>query len=82
MAQCSRDAPYDNESFLKLINTEFVNDIENLLSRSSAKLVQNFDGMIPKLKEREEEIDKKFDRCNNKNHARNQVKNGMLGAKQ
>lgn len=43
------DAPYDNESFLKLINTDLVNDIANLLSRTTAMLVQNFGGELPKL---------------------------------
>ena len=52
------DAPYDNESFLKLINTELVNDIANLLSRTSAMLVQNFDGVLPKLSNNVLDIDK------------------------
>lgn len=43
------DSPYDNETFLKLINSDLVNDIANLLSRTSAMLVQNFDGVLPKL---------------------------------
>ena len=43
------DAPYDNETFIKLINTDLVNDLANLLSRTSAMLVQNFDGVLPKL---------------------------------
>ncbi len=51
------DAPFDNESFLKLINTELVNDIANLLSRTSAMLVQNFDGELPKLSGKFEDID-------------------------
>ena len=42
------DAPYDNETFIKLINTDLVNDLANLLSRTSAMLVQNFDGVLPK----------------------------------
>ncbi len=52
------DAPYDNESFLKLINTELVNDLANLLSRTSAMLVQNFDGELPKLSNNVLDIDK------------------------
>ena len=52
------DAPYDNESFLKLINTDLVNDLANLLSRTSAMLVQNFDGNLPKLSKNVQEIDK------------------------
>lgn len=43
------DAPYDNETFIKLINTDLVNDLANLLSRTSAMLVQNFNGVLPKL---------------------------------
>ena len=51
------DAPYDNESFLKLINTDLVNDLANLLSRTSAMLVQNFDGILPKLSKNVQKID-------------------------
>ena len=43
------DAPYENEAFIKIINAELVNDLANLLSRTSAMLVQNFDGVLPKL---------------------------------
>lgn len=52
------DAPYDNESFLKLINTELVNDLANLLSRTTAMLVQNFDGELMPLSQNVIEIDK------------------------
>ena len=51
------DAPYDNESFLKLINTDLVNDLANLLSRTSAMLVQNFEGKLPKLSNNLQEVD-------------------------
>ena len=51
------DAPFDNESFLKLVNTDLVNDIANLLSRTSAMLVQNFEGVLPKLSGKLEPID-------------------------
>lgn len=54
------DSPYDNESFLKLINTDLVNDLANLLSRTSAMLVQNFDGVLPKLSECENHLDKEL----------------------
>ena len=54
------DAPYDNETFIKLINTDLVNDIANLLSRTSAMLVQNFDGVLPKLSSHAEKIDKEL----------------------
>lgn len=43
------DAPYDNLSFLQAINSDLVNDIANLLSRTSAMIVQNFEGKLPKL---------------------------------
>ncbi|MGN1212789.1 MAG: methionine--tRNA ligase [Christensenellales bacterium] len=45
------DAPYDNESFVKAINTDLVNDIANLLSRTSAMMVQNFEGRLQPLGE-------------------------------
>lgn len=51
------DAPYDNETFLKTINTDLVNDLANLLSRTSAMLVQNFDGVLPKLSKNVQEVD-------------------------
>lgn len=52
------DAPYDNESFLKLINTDLVNDLANLLSRTSAMLVQNFDGVVQPLSKNVLDVDK------------------------
>lgn len=51
------DSPYDNETFLKLINSDLVNDLANLLSRTSAMLVQNFDGVLPNLSSNVETID-------------------------
>lgn len=54
------DAPYDNESFLKLINSDLVNDLANLLSRTSAMLVQNFEGVVPELTDRVEQIDEEL----------------------
>lgn len=41
------DSPYDNETFLKAINSDLVNDLANLLSRTSAMIVQNFEGVVP-----------------------------------
>lgn len=52
------DAPYDNDLFLSAINTDLVNNLANLLSRTSAMLVQNFDGVLPKLSSKIEPIDK------------------------
>lgn len=43
------DAPYDNDSFLQSVNGDLVNDLANLLSRTSAMIVQNCDGIIGKL---------------------------------
>ena len=54
------DSPYDNEIFLKLINSDLVNDLANLLSRTSAMLVQNFDGELQPLSNDEKEIDKEL----------------------
>ena len=54
------DSPYDNEIFLKLINSDLVNDLANLLSRTSAMLVQNFDGELKPLSSDEKEIDKEL----------------------
>lgn len=51
------DAPYDNESFLKLINNDLVNDLANLLSRTSAMMVQNFDGKLMPLSKNVQEVD-------------------------
>ena len=70
------DAPFDNESFIKLINTDLVNDIANLLSRTSAMLVQNFDGELPKLSNNLEQID--FDLLNEVIEMPNLVKKHML----
>lgn len=52
------DAPYDNETFLKSFNNDLVNDLANLLSRTTAMIVQNFDGVIPALSNDITEIDK------------------------
>ena len=43
------DTPYDNLMFLQRINSDLVNDLANLLSRTSAMIVQNFNGVLPKL---------------------------------
>lgn len=51
------DAPYDNETFIKAINTDLVNDIANLLSRTSAMMVQNFEGVLQPLSADIKEID-------------------------
>lgn len=51
------DAPYDNDLFLNLINNDLVNDLANLLSRTSAMLVQNFDGVLPKLSQNVQDVD-------------------------
>lgn len=51
------DAPYDNDSFLKAINTDLVNDLANLLSRTTAMMVQNFDGKLAPLSKDVKEID-------------------------
>lgn len=51
------DSPYDNESFLKAINSDLVNDLANLLSRTSAMIVQNFEGIVPKKSNNDTEID-------------------------
>lgn len=51
------DSPYDNEAFLKAINSDLVNDLANLLSRTSAMIVQNFDGVVPNLSNKIEPVD-------------------------
>lgn len=51
------DAPYDNESFVRAINADLVNDIANLLSRTSAMMAQNFDGKLQPLSSNAEQID-------------------------
>lgn len=43
-----QDAPYDNELFLNTINSDLCNELGNLLSRTTAMIVQNFDGKISK----------------------------------
>ena len=47
------DVPYDNLMFLQRINSDLVNDLANLLSRTSAMIVQNFNGVLPKLNDKE-----------------------------
>ena len=42
------DAPYDNEMFIKLINSDLCNTLGNLLSRTMAMINQSFDS-LPKL---------------------------------
>lgn len=51
------DAPYDNQSFLTAINADLVNDLANLLSRTSAMMVQNFDGELTALSANVQPID-------------------------
>lgn len=54
------DAPYDNDSFLKSVNSDLVNDLANLLSRTSAMIVQNFDGVLSPLSNNQTEEDKQL----------------------
>ncbi|MBE5746307.1 MAG: methionine--tRNA ligase [Clostridiales bacterium] len=44
-----QDAPYDNELFLNTINSDLCNELGNLLSRTTAMLAQNFEGVLPKV---------------------------------
>ena len=51
------DAPYDNETFVRAINTDLVNDLANLLSRTSAMMVQNFDGKLQPIDNLSQQVD-------------------------
>jgi len=54
-----QDSPYDNELFLSTINSDLCNELGNLLSRTLAMLSQNFDGVLPKIDNAQEnEFDK------------------------
>lgn len=44
-----QDAPYDNELFLHTINSDLCNELGNLLSRTTAMIIQNFDGKITRI---------------------------------
>ena len=41
------DGEYTTERFLKRINADLANDLGNLVSRTQAMIVQNFDGKVP-----------------------------------
>ncbi|NLC17120.1 MAG: methionine--tRNA ligase [Clostridiales bacterium] len=53
------DGAYTNEAFIKKINTDLVNTLGNLVSRTIAMTEQYFDGAIPSP-EIEDEIDQDF----------------------
>lgn len=53
------DAPYDNELFIKLINSDLCNTLGNLLSRTTAMINQSFEG-LPKLTGEKTELDKEL----------------------
>ncbi len=42
------DCPYTTELFLTTYNSELVNDLGNLVSRTTAMMLQNFDGLVQK----------------------------------
>ncbi len=46
-----QDGNYTNEAFLTRINSDLVNDLGNLLSRTTAMISQYFDGVLPEPKE-------------------------------
>ena len=50
------DGAYSNESLLTRINTDLVNDLGNLVSRTSAMINQSFGGVLP-APDKKEEID-------------------------
>ncbi|MGI6136495.1 MAG: methionine--tRNA ligase [Clostridiales bacterium] len=41
------DGVYTNRSYLTRYNSDLVNDLGNLVSRTTAMLIQNFDGILP-----------------------------------
>lgn len=47
------DGAYSNEAFLNRINSDLSNDLGNLVSRTTAMICQNFDGVLPAPTERE-----------------------------
>ncbi len=47
------DGEYTNERFLTRINADLANDLGNLVSRTTAMIVQNFDGKLPARGEQE-----------------------------
>ena len=53
------DAPYDNETFIKTINSDLCNTLGNLLSRTTAMINQSFDS-LPKLNRAETLLDKEL----------------------
>lgn len=51
-----QDGIYTNETFLNRFNSDLANDLGNLLSRTTAMISQNFEGIIPEV-DKKEEID-------------------------
>ncbi len=47
------DGAYSNEAFLSRINSDLSNDLGNLVSRTTAMICQNFDGVLPDPCEKE-----------------------------
>lgn len=48
------DGVYTNDALLNRINSDLANDLGNLLSRTVAMIIQNFDGKIPEVGVKEE----------------------------
>lgn len=49
-----QDGRYTNEAFLSRINSDLCNDLGNLVSRTTAMIIQYFKGVVPKAESRED----------------------------
>lgn len=60
----NNDIPFSNEVFLNTVNSDLCNDLGNLVSRTCAMILQNFNGIVPEYGVKDEADQELITACN------------------